>query len=419
MKRILAASVALLILALAGCGGSGSQGSSSQQQQAATPAPATSAPATPAPAAKKDVPGVTDTEIVIGTWMPITGPASAWGVIGRTYEAYFKMVNEQGGINGRKVRIILEDDSYSPAKTVPLVKKMVEQDKVFAIMGGLGTPSGAAVMQYLIENKVPHLAPSTGSSKWSSPPSPGYYAWQINYRTEARILVKYGIETLGKKKFAIFYQNDDYGQEGLDEARAQVKQRGGEVVAEVAYNVTDTDYAAYALKLKQSGAEVVLAWPSVKQYASLLKEAANIGYKPLWLASATVADVSLAKLAGDAAEGAYMVGYLPDPNDPANANIPAVKEWRENLPKYGPDLPMSNFTLYGWGQSRLMHEILKRAGKDLTRESWMAAAESLKDWQDLATVTYTKDDRRGIIAGWMVQVKDGKIVKVSDVIKAD
>ncbi|MFZ5825556.1 MAG: ABC transporter substrate-binding protein [Bacillota bacterium] len=417
MKRILAASVALLLLVLAGCGGAGTKETKPAAPSDSTGSSAAKAPE-PAPAPKKDVPGVTDTEIVIGTWMPLTGPAAPWGVIGRTYEAYFKMVNEKGGIHGRKVRVIVEDDSYSPAKTVPLVKKMVEQDKVFAFMGGLGTPSGSAVMPYIIENKVPHLAPSTGSSKWSEPPSPGYYAWQISYKTEARILVKYATETLGKKKFAIFFQNDDYGKEGLEEALAQVKRRGGEVVAQVGYNVTDTDYSAYALKLKQSGAEAVLAWPSVKQYASLLKEAANIGYKPIWLASATANDASLLKLAGDAAEGAYFVSYLPDPNDPANANIPAIKEWRENLKKYS-DLPHSNFTMYAWGQSRLMHEILNRAGKDLTRESWEKAAQSLKGWQDLATVTYTADDRRGIIIGWMSQAQGGVTKNVSGPIQAD
>ncbi|MFZ5818092.1 MAG: ABC transporter substrate-binding protein [Bacillota bacterium] len=414
MKRFLAAALTILLLALAGCGGSGSKPST----PAASNSTGSSNQQAPAPEPKKDVPGVTDTEIVIGTWMPLTGPAAPWGVIGRTYEAYFKMVNEQGGIHGRKVRVIIEDDGYNPAKTVPLVKKMVEQDKVFAFLGGLGTNSGSAVMQYIIDNKVPHLAPSTGSGKWSTPPSPGYYAWQINYGTEARILVKYAMESLGKKKLAIFYQNDDYGKEGLTVAKESIAKRGGQVVAEVPYNVTDTDYSGYALKLKQSGAEAVLSWPSVKQYASLLKEAEKIGFKPLWLASATGNDQSLTQLAGSAAEGIYFVSYLPDPNDPANANVPAIKEWRENLQKYS-DLPHTNFTLYGWGQSRLMHEILKRAGRDLTRESFEKAAQSLNNWQDLATVTYTAEDRRGIIVGWISQVKNGVAVKVSDPIVAD
>ena len=382
---------------------------------AATAAPA----ATTAPAAKQAVPGVSESEVLLGTWMPLTGPASAWGVVGRTYEAYFAMVNDRGGIHGRKVRVIVEDDSYSPAKTVPLVKKMVEQDRVFAFLGGLGTPSGTAVLDYIVQNRVPHIAPSTGASIWSEPPKPGYYAWQINYKTEARILARYGVETLKLKKYAIFYQNDDYGKEGLGEAKVQVPRRGGELVGEVAYNVTDTDYSAHALKLKESGAEAVLTWPSVRQFASLLKETWKIGYKPVWLNSATVNDPSLIRLAPEEVQGAYFVTYLPDPNDPANADIPAIKEWRENLPKYNKDLPLSNFTLYGWGQGRLMRELLNRAGRDLTREGLEKAAQSLKNWQDLATVTYSETDRRGITVGWMSQAKGENTVKVSDPISSD
>lgn len=409
MRRFMGVLLALSMLVIAGCGGEAKKEEPKPQQSQQTQQPA----------AKKDVPGVTDTEIVIGTWMPVTGPAAAWAVIGKTYSAYWDMVNEKGGVNGRKVRIIMEDDSYSPAKTVPLVKKMVEQDKVFAFVGGLGTNGGSAVMQYIIDNKVPHLAPSTGSSKWSQPPAPGYYAWQLSYKTEAGVLVKYGIETLKKKKFAIFYQNDDYGKEGLEEAKAQLKKRGGELVEEVAYNTTDSDLSAHALRLKQSGAEAVLTWPTVKAMSTMLKETAKIGYKPTWLSSATGADASLIKLAPQESQGVYFVGYLPDPSDPANANIPVVKEWKENLPKYGKDLPMSFFTMYGWAQSRLLHEALNRAGKDLSRESFIAALESLKDWKDLATVTYTATDRRGIAEGWMVQIKGENIAKVSDVIKVD
>jgi branched-chain amino acid transport system substrate-binding protein len=447
LRRFLGIVLALSMLMLTGCGGQAAAPAQSVPKAAeskpadakpaatvaavapaqptaapvAKPAEAKpAAPAAPAPAAAtKAVPGVTDGEIVLGTWGPVTGPASAWGVIGRAHEAYFQMVNESGGIHGRKVKLIFEDDGYSPAKTVPLVKKLIEEDKIFALLGGLGTPSNTAVLEYVIQNGVPHIAPSTGSSKWSDPVQPGYYAWQINYKTEARILVKYGTETLGKKKFAIFYQNDDYGKEGLEEAKVQLAKRNVELVAEVAYNVTDSDYSAHAVKLQQSGAEAVLTWPSVKQYGSLLKETWKIGYKPTWLNSATVSDPALIKLAPDEVQDAYFIGYLPDPNDPANAEIPAIKQWRENLPKYNKDLPLSNFTLYGWGQARLMHETLNRAGKDLTREGLEKAAQSLSEWQDLATVTYTPTDRRGIIVGWMVQAKGENTVKITDPIKAD
>jgi ABC-type branched-subunit amino acid transport system substrate-binding protein len=368
----------------------------------------------------KDTTGVTDSEITVGMWVPLSGnAASLYAPIGKAHEAFFKMVNEQGGINGRKIKYIQEDDQYDPSKTVPLVKKMVEEDKVFAFLGGLGTPNGVAVQDYIIQNHVPHIAPSSGSSKWSLPPKPGYYAWQLNYTTEADILVKYGVDTLGKKKLAIFYQNDDFGKEGYNEAKAKLQARGIELAAEVPYNTQDTDYSAYALKLQQSGADAVLTWAVPAPFASLMKEAGKIGFKPTWLNSSVVNDASVRKLASDEQQGAYFVAWLPNPDDPANADNPAIKDWRENLPKYGPDVPMNNFSLTGWGQARLFKEVLTRAGKDLSRESLEQAADSLTNWKDLVTVTWTPTDRRGVTEGWMEQLQGETTVKITDIIKGD
>src|SRR6266542_4458386 len=223
-------------------------------------------------------------------WLPLSGNASIYAPIGKAHEAYFKMLNEQGGINGRKVRYIQEDDQYDPSKTVPLVKKMVEEDKVFAFLGGLGTPNGVAVLDYLVKAGVPHIAPSSGSGKWSEPVQPGYYAWQLNYKTEADILVKYGTETLQKKKFAIFYQNDDFGKEGFNEAKARLQKAGA-----------------------------VLTWAVPAPFASLMKESGKIGFKPTWLNSAVVNDPSVRKLANEEQQGSYFVAWLPNPEDPSNA----------------------------------------------------------------------------------------------------
>jgi branched-chain amino acid transport system substrate-binding protein len=248
---------------------------------------------------------------------------------------------------------------------------------------------------------------------------PGYYAWQLNYKTEARILAKYGIETLGKKKFAILYQNDDFGKEGYNEAKAALAKRGGEVVAEVPYNTSDTDYSAHALKLQQSGADAVLTWAVPGPFGSLMKEAGKIGFKPTWLNSSVVNDQSVLKLAQDEQQGAYFVAWEPNPTDPANADNPAIKEWRENLPKYGPDVPLNNFSLVGWGQARLFREILTRAGRDLSRQSLEQAAQNLKDWKDLTTVTYSATDRRGVTEGWIEQAQGDHTVKITDVIKVE
>jgi len=244
--RLVRALLFVFALVLAGCSSPAAQPSGGG---------GTTAPA----AAKPDTTGVTDSEIVIGMWLPLSGNASIYAPIVEVKEAYFKMVNEQGGINGRKIRYIQEDDQYDPAKTVPLVKKMVEEDKVFAFLGGLGTPNGVAVLDYVTKAGVPHIAPSSGSG-WSEPIQPGYHAWQLNYKTEADILVKYGTDTQNLKKFAIFYQNDDFGKEGYNEAKARLQKSGAELVAEVPYNTSDTDYSAHALKMQQSGAEAVLTW---------------------------------------------------------------------------------------------------------------------------------------------------------------
>jgi len=406
MRRFLTSLLIASVVVLAACTSTAPQGAQAPQSGGAT-------------TAQKDTTGVTDSEIVVGMWLPLSGAAaSLYAPIGKAHEAYFKMINEQGGINGRKIRYVQEDDQYDASKTVPLVKKMVEEDKVFAFLGGLGTPNGVAVLDYVTSNKVPHIAPSSGSGKWSEPVQPGYYAWQLNYKTEADILTKYGVDTLKKKKFAIFYQNDDFGKEGFNEAKAQLAKMGGEVVAEVPYNTSDTDYSAHALKLQQSGAEAVLTWAVPAPFGSLMKEAGKLGFKPTWLNSAVVNDASVRKLANEEQQGSYFVAWLPNPEDPANADNPAIKDWRENLPKYGPDVPLNNFSLTGWGQARLFREIVNRAGKDLSRQSLTQAADGLKDWKDLVTVSYSATDRRGVTEGWIEQLKGETTVKITDPIKA-
>src|SRR6266542_1977115 len=191
---------------------------------ATTPPAATSA--TTAATAKPIVPGVTDTEVVVGSWGPQDGPAGAYGAIDRTLDAYFKMINDQGGINGRKIRFIYENDSYQPAKTVAAVKKLVEEDKVFALCGGLGTAHNAAVMDYLVSNNVPHVWPATGTTALAEPLKKNIYAVQLNYTTEATLATQYALDTMGTKKIAVFYQNDAFGKEGLDAVQAELKKRG-------------------------------------------------------------------------------------------------------------------------------------------------------------------------------------------------
>ncbi len=352
-------------------------------------------------------------EIVLGTWGPLSGPASAWGVVNLAQAAYFRMLNERGGIHARKIRFVVEDDAYDAARTLALVRKMVERDAVLAFLGGLGTASGSAVMPYLVENRVPHIAPASGSSRWSEPPRPGYYAWQMSYSSQARVLATYATEALAKRRLAVFYQRDEFGLEGLAATRAALAARGAELVAEVGYELGEADYSGQALRLLQSGAEATVTWAGVEPYAQLLNASRRLGYAPAWLNSAGTNDPALFRMAPEAVQGAFFIQYLPDPNDPAERGNAAIAEWRENLPRYDPSLALTNFTLAGWGQARLMHEILRRAGPKLSRPGLDLAAQSLKDWQDLATVSYSATDRRGITVGWIAQAMGEHTVKVS------
>src|SRR5512132_83564 len=210
--------VPLLVALLATACGSGTT--------PAAPSATASAAPTIAATAKPVVPGVTDTEVVIGSWGPQDGPAGAYGAIDRTIDAYFKMVNDSGGVNGRKIRFIYENDSYQPAKTVAAVKKLVEEDKVFALVGGLGTAQNAAVMDYIVQNNVPHVWPATGTTALAVPLKKNIYAGQLNYTTEATLATQYALDTMGTKKIAVFDQNDAFGQEGLDAVQAELKKRG-------------------------------------------------------------------------------------------------------------------------------------------------------------------------------------------------
>lgn len=411
MRRVVAILCSLALLVLSGCG-------SVTQPTATTPSapekPAAAGSGAPA-ASPVAVPGVNADTVTFGSWGPITGPAAAWGPAVTAIGVYFDYVNEkEGGIHGRKLKLVIEDDQYQPSKTVAAVKKMVEQDQVFAFVGGVGTATGSAVMDDLVKEQIPVVAPGTGSGKWSIPLKKNYFAWYFSYRSEAIILTRYAVDTLGKKQLAVFYQNDDFGREGLQGVKDTVTDAGGTLVAEVSYNPSDSDLSAQALKLKQSGAEAVLSWPTVKHAAALINEAASIGYHPTWLFTNPVAEPSLVTLTNGDAEGAYFAASLPSVEDTDN---PVVREWREVVGKAG--LNPTNMALIGWANARVAVEGLRRAGPNLTRDSYIKALETMKDWNDVARVSYTPEDHRGVSVGWVTQLQNGKFVKVSDYLKAE
>lgn len=385
----------ILALSLLFSACSGPAGTGPQQQANGTPAP-----------------GVTDTEVVIGTFGPLTGPAAAWGDTLRGLAAYAEYINDQGGIHGRRLKVIVEDDQYQPSKTVAAVKKMVEQDKVFALVNVVGTSNLSAVQDYLVQKGVPVVFYSTGSTKFQDPVNPYFFAGLMPYDLEAKILVRYGVETLGVSKFAVFYQNDDFGKDGLKGARESASALGGQIVAEVAYNPADVDISAHVLKMKEAGAEAVLVWGTVKHGALALMEAAKIGFKPKWMLSSVTATSQLPELAKDAAEGAYTVGVSATLDD---TDHPVVKAFLENHAKYF-QTETSTPQLSGWGAGYAFAEALRQAGPEPTREGLIQALESFHDFQGLSSITFAPDDHVGMRKGWVRQLQGGKLVRISDII---
>ena len=399
----------LFALLVAACGGGGTVAPA-----ATTAAPAAAATAAPT-AAKPVVVGVTDTEVVIGSWGPQDGPAGFYGVIDRVVDAYFKKVNEEGGVNGRKIRFIYENDSYQPAKTVAAVKKLVEEDKIFALVGGLGTPNNAAVMDYLVAANVPHVWPATGSGILAVPFKKNIYAVQLNYTIEATLLTQYALDKVAAKKFAVFYQNDGFGKEGLDAVQAELKKRGLAAATAVSYESADTNFTAQALKLQTSGADTVILYAVPKPGGSIIAEMGKIGFSPKLLSSSVINDPAIFQLAGPAIEGMLINAYLPAFDDVSN---PKIVEYQAFMVKYAPKEQIGGFSEVGYAYAQVFIEALKRAGKDLTRDSFITNLDQMKDFKGslVPSLSYSPTDHAGVKAAYFQAAKGGKFVTITDYI---
>ena len=338
----------------------------------------------PALAQKKYDPGASDTEIKIGNTNPYSGPASAYGLIGKTIDAYFKKVNAEGGINGRKINFISYDDAYSPPKAVEQARKLVESDEVLLIFQSLGTPSNTAIHKYMNSKKVPQLFVATGATKWGDPKNfPWTMGWQPNYQSEGRIYAEYLLKNHPNAKIGILYQNDDYGKDyvkGLkDGLGAKAKAM---IVSELPYETTDPTVDSQIINLKASGADVFFNVTTPKFAAQAIKKAHEIGWKPLHLLNNVSNSVgSVLKPAGfEASKDIVSTQYLKDPTDPTWDNDPGKKEWIAFMDKYFPDGDKtSSFTVYGYTVAQTLVHVLKQCGDNLTRENVMKQAASLKD----------------------------------------
>jgi branched-chain amino acid transport system substrate-binding protein len=338
--------------------------------------------ASPAAAQKKYDPGATDTEIKIGNIIPYSGPGSGYGEIGKTEAAYFRKVNAEGGVNGRKINFISYDDAFSPPKTVEQARKLVESDEVLLIFQSLGTAPNTAIQRYMNAKKVPQLFVSTGATKWNDPLHfPWTMGWQPNYQSEARIYAEYLMKNHPQGKIGILYQNDDYGKDyikGLkDGLNGKIR-----IVAEAPYELTDPTVDSQIINLKASGADVFFNVTTPKFAAQAIKKTAEIGWKPVHLLNNVSNSVGLVlKPAGlDNARGVLTTAYYKDPTDPTWKDDPAYKKWAAFMEKFYPDGDRtSTFTVYGYLAAQTLVAVLKQSGDNLTRENVMKQAASLKN----------------------------------------
>ena len=341
------------------------------------------AASTCAMAQKKYDVGASDTEIKIGNIMPYSGPASAYGVIGKVEEAYFKMINERGGINGRKINFISYDDGYSPPKAVERARTLVESDEVLLIFGSLGTPSNSAIQRYMNDKNVPQLFVATGATKFSDPKQfPWTMGWQANYQSESRVYVKYLLSNKPDAKIAVLYQNDDYGKDMLKGLRDGLGSRAASmIVALEGYEISEQSVRPRIVNLQSSGADVFFSFTTPKFAALALKEVAQVGWSPMYFQSSVGSSVaSVLKPAGfENAQGIYSAAFAKDGADSRWASDEGMKRFYSFLAKYAPDANRADGSVvYGYGQAQTIVQVLKQAGDDLTRKNIMRQAANLK-----------------------------------------
>jgi branched-chain amino acid transport system substrate-binding protein len=342
--------------------------------------------AAPAFAQKKYDPGASDTEIKIGQTMPYSGPASAYGTIGRIEAAYFKMINDQGGINGRKLRLISLDDGYSPPRTVEATRRLVEQDEVLFDFQPLGTAANAAIRKYMNAKKVPQLFVATGATMWGDPKNyPWTMGWQPAYQTEGKIYAKDILTGHPNAKVAVLYQNDDYGKDLLKGLKDGLGAKASSlIVKEASYEVTDPSIDSQILSLKDSGADVFVNITTPKFAALAIRKVYDSGWRPTqYLANVSLSIGAVLTPAGlEKSVGLMTVAYLKDATDTEWANDAAMNDYKAFLKKHYPEGNIADSSnVYGYSAAQTLVQVLKQCGDNLTRENVMKQAASLKHLQ--------------------------------------
>src|SRR4030081_1006036 len=380
-------------------------------------------------AQKKYDTGATDTEIKIGNIMPYSGPASAYGVIGKTEAAYFKKINDAGGINGRKINFISYDDAYSPPKAVEQARKLVESDEVLFVFNSLGTPSNSAIQKYMNSKKVPQLFVATGATKWNDPKDyPWTMGWQPNYQSEPRIYAKFLLKEKPDAKIAVLYQNDDYGKDYLKGLKDGLGAKAASmIIAEESFETTEPTIDNHIVKLKSTGADIFVNITTPKFAAQAIKKMAEIQWKPVHFLNNVSASVgSVIKPAGyENSQDIISAAYLKDASDPQWNNDPGMKEFYAFMAK---DFPEGNkldgSVVVGYGVSQTLVKVLQMCGDNLTRENVMKQAASLKDFRTEVLLPGIKintgpNDFAPISSLQLMRFKGEKWELFGDVISAD
>jgi branched-chain amino acid transport system substrate-binding protein len=332
----------------------------------------------------QSTPGVTANEIKIGNIMPYSGPASAYGVIGKLDQVYFRVLSEAGGINGRKVNFITYDDGYSPPKTVEQARRLVEQDRVACLFNTLGTPTNSAIVRYVNQRKVPHLFLSTGADKWGNhQEAPWTIGWQPSYRTEAQIYMKHLMEQKPDAKLALLYQNDDFGKDYVLGVRDILGDRYDRMVKAVSYEVTDPSIDSQVVSLQASGSDALLTAATPKFAAQAVRKVHDIGWRPAlhYLTNVSISVAAVMQPAGpEKGVGIITSAYVKDPTDPSWRDDPGMNEWRAFMQRHMPDADQTdgNYT-FAYGVSKTMEHVLRQCGNDLSRENIMKQATNIQN----------------------------------------
>lgn len=367
--------------------------------------------------------GVTDDEILIGHLGPQTGPVAIHDGVRKGIDSYFKYVNENGGVNGRKLKLIAYDDQYQPAKTVQLAKRLVEDDKVFAMVGNVGTGPNLAVKDYLVEKGIPMVMTGTGNNGITRPPLPNYMGSDvINYSIEGQIFLHYAVEELGAKKLAISYQNDDYGKENLQTIKDALKKYPGvEIVEEVSFLPTDTEFSSQAQKINEANPDTIIHFSVPGPAANMKKALHKIGVNANFIvASVAGSDSNVIDLAGkEVWEGTYTGATIPLPE--VAADDEQMQTFLERFKADYPKAPIDGNSQVGWGAAEVLVEAIKRTGDQLTWDNFLKSFYTFDNWQDsiYTGVTFGDGNPYGLNSMMITKVQNGKIVTISDLITFD